>query len=1090
MDSSVVAMSSSLSLVFFFSILIFSTSYGANITVPLIHRDSVYSPLYNASETISDSAQRVVEASRGRHDYLSSLFSNDVRPQAKLTVGPNNFAFYLEISLGDPPLPQLVLMDTGSSFLWVKCKPCNEECKHSRGDPKIYDPSKSKTSYELPCLVGCDECTEYAGGRVSEGIYATEQLTLQTSNNHRSIITLPNILFGCSRYTTIRNTDLDKHFSGIIGLGPDTDPAVELGYPPLGGAKLLVSRIGLFIQVYDDAFCFALQRTAYGGMAYVSIIGMLAQQVPLIYRDSVYSPLYNASETIADRSQRVVEASRGRHDHLSSLLFSDDVRTQSRLTPGTNSLAYYLNVSIGDPPLPQLVLMDTGSAFLWVKCQPCDEECSHGPGDPKIYDPTKSRTSYELPCEIGCDTCIGWFFSKRCKYTIKYVDGRLTEGIYATEQLTFQTSNYYYFTVILRNILFGCSRHTTFRNRDQDNHFSGIIGLGPDTDPSAVHLGYPPLVSDMGSKFSYCTGRLSDRSYPHNQMSFGGKTHLMGLSTPINIATGNYYVRLVNISLGRKVQIDLGNLSPVANSETERISIIGMTAQQNHNIGFDIKRKRILTIKTPLIHRDSYHSPLYDATKTTADLAEESLRSSIARHAHTPSLSDNGSGGVDAELVNSIKNNIFYANFSIGYPPVPQLAVMDTGSTFLWLKCLPCSPCSPSSGGTFFDPTKSKTYVPRPCWFTKYCKYTITYMGGQKSEGVEATEELRFQVVGGPAVVVPKFPFGCSSSVTGTEGQDQHFNGVLPLGMSEDHENSLVARQARDFPPIGIQFVEEGELVLDNFGMFKQVEDDKFCFAFLRSPTEAPSLSDNGRGGVDAELVNSIKNNIFYVNFSIGYPHVPQLGVMDTGSDFLWVKCLPCSPCSPSSGGTFFDPTKSKTYVPRPCWFTKYCKYTVAYVGGQRSEGVEATEQLRFQVVGGRAVVVPKFQFGCCSSITGTEGQDQHFNGILPLGMSEDHENSLVARFGYKFSYCVGSIVDREARDFPPIGIQFVEEGELVLDNFGMFKQVEDDKFCFAFLRSPTEVSFIGMMAQQGYNIGYDLVAKRLYIKDVDCQTV
>ncbi|CAN1328440.1 Probable aspartic protease At2g35615 [Linum perenne] len=428
--------------------------------------------------------------------------------------------------------------------------------------------------------------------------------------------------------------------------------------------------------------------------------------VPLIYRDSVYSPLYNASETIADRSQRVVEASRGRHDHLSSLLFSDDVRTQSRLTPGTNSLAYYLNVSIGDPPLPQLVLMDTGSAFLWVKCQPCDEECSHGPGDPKIYDPTKSRTSYELPCEIGCDTCIGWFFSKRCKYTIKYVDGRLTEGIYATEQLTFQTSNYYYFTVILRNILFGCSRHTTFRNRDQDNHFSGIIGLGPDTDPSAVHLGYPPLVSDMGSKFSYCTGRLSDRSYPHNQMSFGGKTHLMGLSTPINIATGNYYVRLVNISLGRKVQIDLGNLSPVANSEmlnidpqvfktmsknrgilidsgaelsflspgaldavtaevrklaatrkwkevptdtgkelepfevcfegsterafgfpwlkyhfeggaklsveriglftqiysdtfclaiiqTERISIIGMTAQQNHNIGFDIKRKRM-----------------------------------------------------------------------------------------------------------------------------------------------------------------------------------------------------------------------------------------------------------------------------------------------------------------------------------------------------------------------------------------------------------------------------------------------------------------------------------------------------------------
>ncbi|CAN1166699.1 Probable aspartic protease At2g35615 [Linum perenne] len=118
-----------------------------------------------------------------------------------------------------------------------------------------------------------------------------------------------------------------------------------------------------------------------------------------------------------------------------------------------------------------------------------------------------------------------------------------------------------------------------------------------------------------------------------------------------------------------------------------------------------------LTIKTRLIHRDSYHSPLYDPAKTIADLANESLRSSIARHEHTSSLSNNGSGGVGAELVNAIKNNLFYANFSIGYPPVPQLGIMDTGSSFLWVKCLPCSPCSPSSGGTFFDPTKSKTYM-------------------------------------------------------------------------------------------------------------------------------------------------------------------------------------------------------------------------------------------------------------------------------------------------------------------------------------------------------------------------------------------
>ncbi|CAN1837233.1 Probable aspartic protease At2g35615 [Linum perenne] len=63
--------------------------------------------------------------------------------------------------------------------------------------------------------------------------------------------------------------------------------------------------------------------------------------------------------------------------------------------------------------------------------------------------------------------------------------------------------------------------------------------------------------------------------------------------------------------------------------------------------------------------------------------------------------------------------------------------------------------------------------------------------------------------------------------------------------------------------------------------------------------------------------------SIFYVNFSIGQPTVPQLAIMDTGSDMLWVNCLPCIPCAPISGALLFDPLKSKTYFPRPC--TRNC---------------------------------------------------------------------------------------------------------------------------------------------------------------------
>ncbi|CAN1166747.1 Aspartic proteinase CDR1 [Linum perenne] len=284
--------------------------------------------------------------------------------------------------------------------------------------------------------------------------------------------------------------------------------------------------------------------------------------VPLIYRDSVYSPLYNAYESIADHAQRVIKDSHARHEYLSSLLSNDDVRPddvrpQTKLIPGSNILAFFLNISLGDPPLPQLVLMDTGSDFLWVKCKPCNVECKHGPGDPEIYDPAKSKTSYELPCRVGCDACTGEsdFSSlrRRCKYTIDYVDGRVSEGTYVTEKLTFQTSNNDKSKVSVPNILFGCSTYTTVRgHKVMDKHFSGIIGLGPVRDPKA-ELGYPSLVSDLGNKFSYCTGRLSDRYYPYNQISFGDKSHLIGLSTPFNVDTGYYFVNLVNISLGGQV---------------------------------------------------------------------------------------------------------------------------------------------------------------------------------------------------------------------------------------------------------------------------------------------------------------------------------------------------------------------------------------------------------------------------------------------------------------------------------------------------------------------------------------------------------
>ncbi|CAN1166774.1 Probable aspartic protease At2g35615 [Linum perenne] len=118
-------------------------------------------------------------------------------------------------------------------------------------------------------------------------------------------------------------------------------------------------------------------------------------------------------------------------------------------------------------------------------------------------------------------------------------------------------------------------------------------------------------------------------------------------------------------------------------------------------------------IKTRLIHRDSVHYPLYNASLTIEDRAERTVQSCLARLAYLSSK--NTPSGIEAPLVLPTKFNVFYVNFSIGQPPVPQIAIMDTGSDVTWVKCLPCNPCKPIPGATLFDPLKSKTYRPRPC---------------------------------------------------------------------------------------------------------------------------------------------------------------------------------------------------------------------------------------------------------------------------------------------------------------------------------------------------------------------------------------
>ncbi|CAN1166764.1 Aspartic proteinase CDR1 [Linum perenne] len=93
-------------------------------------------------------------------------------------------------------------------------------------------------------------------------------------------------------------------------------------------------------------------------------------------------------------------------------------------------------------------------------------------------------------------------------------------------------------------------------------------------------------------------------------------------------------------------------------------------------------------------------------------------------------------------------------------------------------------------------------------------------------------------------------------------------------------------------------------------------------------------------------------------------------------------------------------------------------------------------------------------------------------------------------KFGSKlwaYQLCYIGTVDKEAFGFPPLGYHFEDGAQLLVDSVGLFVQVLDDAFCLGIHRT-AYISIIGMTAQQGYNVGFDIKEKRMYFHSIYCE--
>ncbi|GKV12496.1 hypothetical protein SLEP1_g23630 [Rubroshorea leprosula] len=228
-------------------------------------------------------------------------------------------------------------------------------------------------------------------------------------------------------------------------------------------------------------------------------------------------------------------------------------------------------------------------------------------------------------------------------------------------------------------------------------------------------------------------------------------------------------------------------------------------------------------------------------------------------------------------------------------------------------------------------------------------------------------------------------------------------------------------------------------------------------------------------------------DKLFLANFSIGQPPIVQFAVMDTASGLLWIRCFPCSECSPQNVYPVYDRTKSSTYANLSC-NSDYCKlsryrwcnednscgYKQGYVSGY-SIGILATEQMMFLTSDEGIVFVPNVE---------VENQLQmlsltKYDAVPDRGL-----------------LCYVGKLSQDLIGFPVVTFHFAGEAQLSLDINSLFYQRSRNVFCMLVRPSDvggwrmSEMTIIGVNAQQNYNLAYDIPGKMLYFQRIDCQVL
>ncbi|KAL1357374.1 hypothetical protein HN51_009294 [Arachis hypogaea] len=225
-------------------------------------------------------------------------------------------------------------------------------------------------------------------------------------------------------------------------------------------------------------------------------------KLPLVQKNNPLSLPAQLLSSDTHRLSTLFAALHGRRGSLKSPLVSG---------ASTGSGQYFVDLRIGSPPQSLLLVADTGSDLVWVKCSACRNCSAHPPGSKFLvrhsrtfaphhcYDSSCRLVPHPVQTQSQTRTCNQSKIHSPCLYSYSYVDGSTTSGLFSKETTTFNTSSGRVTKV--KDFSFGCGFRVSGPSVTgaSFNGAQGVLGLGRGTISFSSQLG-----RTFGNRFSYC----------------------------------------------------------------------------------------------------------------------------------------------------------------------------------------------------------------------------------------------------------------------------------------------------------------------------------------------------------------------------------------------------------------------------------------------------------------------------------------------------------------------------------------------------------------------------------------------------------